>query len=98
VSVYVIADLDVKDFEELGKYAERAPAINAAHGGRYLVRRGKIKIVEGNWKPKMLSVVEFPSWAAAEEWYSSKEYGQIMDIRKRAAPTDLVMVEGVPPR
>ena len=98
MSVYVIADLDVKDFEELSHYAEKAPATIAAHGGRYLVRRGKIEVLEGNWKPKLLSILEFPSWEAAKEWYSSKEYRQIIDIRRRAAPTDLVMVEGVPPR
>lgn len=98
MSVYVIADLDVKDFEELSQYAEKAPATVAAHGGRYLVRRGKSEVLEGNWKPKLLSVLEFPSWEAAKEWYHSKEYRAIIDIRKRSAPTDLVMVEGVAPR
>jgi len=96
VSVYVIADLDIKDFEELSKYAEKAPATVTAQGGRYLVRRGKAEVIEGNWRPKSLTVLEFPSWAAAKAWYNSEEYRRIIDIRKRAAPTDLVWVEGVP--
>ena len=91
MSVYVIADLDVKDLEELRTYAEKAPATVAAQGGRYLVRRGKAEVIEGNWKPKSLTILEFPSWAAVKAWYNSEEYRPALDIRKQSSSSRLLI-------
>jgi uncharacterized protein (DUF1330 family) len=97
VSAYVIADLDVRDPKKLAEYAELVPKTVAKFGGRYLVRAGKFEVIEGDWKPTMLVVLEFPSWDAAMNWYNSEEYRPLKQMRIRSATTDGVLVEGVSP-
>jgi uncharacterized protein (DUF1330 family) len=94
MAAYLILDIHVKDPEEYAAYRERAPATLEAYGGRYLVRGGEHEVVEGDWDPERVVVVEFPSVERAREWYASPEYQEIVDMRKRAAPSQCVLVEG----
>jgi uncharacterized protein (DUF1330 family) len=92
---YLILDIHVEDPEEYAAYRERAPATLEAYGGRYLVRGGPHEVVEGDWNPERVVVVEFPSVERAREWYESPEYQEIVGLRLRAAPSNTVLVEGV---
>lgn len=94
---YLIANIDVSDPAGFETYrALVAPTIVAA-GGRYRVRGGNITVLEGQWQPKRLVVLEFDSVAAALEWYESDEYAPAKAIRKRTTTSDVVVVEGLPP-
>jgi uncharacterized protein (DUF1330 family) len=92
---YLILDIHVVDSEEYAAYRERSPATLEAHGGRYLVRGGEHEVVEGDWDPERVVVVEFPSMERAREWYRSPEYQEIAPMRQRAAPSKVVLVQGV---
>jgi uncharacterized protein (DUF1330 family) len=92
---YLILDIHVEDPEEYAAYRERSPATLEAYGGRYLVRGGPHEVIEGDWNPERVVVVEFPSIERAHEWYESPEYQEIVEMRKRAAPSKVVLVEGV---
>ncbi|MCI4340267.1 MAG: DUF1330 domain-containing protein [Thermoplasmata archaeon] len=66
-------------------------------GGRYLVA-GPVQPVEGAWKPKAVAVMEFPSMAALQGWYSSPEYAPLLKLRKEHSATQAVVAEGfIPP-
>jgi uncharacterized protein (DUF1330 family) len=95
VPAYLILDIHVEDPEEYAAYRERSPATLEAYGGRYLVRGGALEVVEGDWNPERVVVVEFPSVERAHEWYSSPEYQEIAPLRHRSAPSNAVLVEGV---
>ena len=92
---YVIIENHVVDPEEYAAYRERAPATLAAYGGRYLVRGGAHEAIEGDWDPERIVVLEFPSVERAREWYRSPEYREIAPMRQRAAPSKIVLVQGV---
>jgi uncharacterized protein (DUF1330 family) len=92
---YVIVNLHVQDPDEYAAYRERSPATVEAYGGRYIVRGGDFEVVEGDWQPERIVVVEFPSAERAREWYESPEYQAIAPMRQRAAPSDIVLVEGI---
>ena len=94
---YLILDIHVTDPEEYAAYRERAPATLEAYGGRYLVRGGAHEVVEGDWDPERIVVVEFPSVERAHEWYRSAEYAELAEMRQRAAPSKVILVEGVEP-
>ncbi|MEA2288210.1 MAG: hypothetical protein QOD55_207 [Solirubrobacteraceae bacterium] len=92
---YLILDIHVKDPEEYAAYRERSPATVEAYGGKYLVRGGDFEVVEGEWQPERIVVLEFPSAERAREWYQSPEYREIAPMRHRAAPSEVVLVEGL---
>jgi uncharacterized protein (DUF1330 family) len=95
MAAYVIADLEVTDPVRYAEYRQQVPATVAAYGGRFLVRGGEHEVVEGDWRPRRLVVVEFPSLAQARRWYESEEYRGPKAIRLAAASTNAIFVEGV---
>jgi uncharacterized protein (DUF1330 family) len=94
---YLIANIDVTDPVGFETYRSLvAPTITAA-GGRYRVRGGNVQVLEGQWRPKRLVMLEFETLAAALAWYESDEYAPAKTIRQRTAVSDVVIVEGLPP-
>jgi uncharacterized protein (DUF1330 family) len=93
---YVIAAVtDARDQQALAEYRRRNTDVVAAHGGRFVVRGGAQETLEGDWHPLRLVVIEFPTAAAAREWYESEDYAPLRDLRQSASDTDIVLVEGV---
>ena len=95
MAAYVIADVTVTDPATMEEYRKLVPATLAAYGGRFVVRGGAHRTVEGDWKPSRLVVLEFPSMEHARRWYDSEEYRVPKAMRLRAGRTNLVLVEGV---
>jgi uncharacterized protein (DUF1330 family) len=94
MAAYLIANVDVKDAAAFEEYRKQVPATIANHGGRYLVRGGRVERVEGTWNPKRLVVLEFPSIEQARRWYDSEEYRGPKALRMMCTVTDAVFVEG----
>ncbi|MGH6916312.1 MAG: DUF1330 domain-containing protein [Geminicoccaceae bacterium] len=94
MAAYFIVDVDVTDQDTYQTYATQVPPIIKQYGGRYLVRGGKTEVVEGDWRPSRLVVLQFDDTAAARRFYDSKEYQAITAFRQRAARTRMVLVEG----
>jgi len=91
---YLIADVNVTDQDTYQTYRTQVPPIVHQYGGRFLVRGGKIEVVEGDWQPSRLVVLQFDDVAAARRFYDSKEYQAIIEFRHRASTSRLVLVEG----
>lgn len=94
---YVIAEVEVTDPALFEQYRAGVPATVAAHGGRYLVRGGAVTRVEGDWNPKRLIILEFPSAAAAKAWHDSPAYAPLIAMRERSAKSRVIIVEGYTP-
>jgi uncharacterized protein (DUF1330 family) len=95
MSAYVIAEIDITDPVAYEDYRKQVPAVIARHGGKYVVRGGKVESLEGGWSPKRIAVVEFPSMEQALKFYRSPEYAPLIKIRQKASRGKLVIVEGV---
>jgi uncharacterized protein (DUF1330 family) len=94
MSAYIISDLSARDPDSLQIYRARAAASIAQYGGRYLSRGGTIETLEGDWRPEMIVVVEFPSMEQAHAWYRSPEYATALAVRDKALARDLILVDG----
>ena len=92
---YVIAEVDVTDPAGYDAYRALVPATVAAYGGKFVVRGGACETLEGSWRPQRVVVLEFPSVARAQEWWSSPEYREAKALRQRTARTEMIVVEGV---
>ncbi len=92
---YVIADSEVKDPGAYRQYTEGAPATIAQYGGKFLVRGGpRFEVLEGDWVPQRLVVLEFENFERAKQWYNSPEYADLKDLNRRATDRSVIIVEG----
>ena len=92
---YVIVETDIHDREQYEQYKAASPAAVAGGGGRFLVRGGEIAVLEGDWNPTRLVVVEFEDLEAAKRWYASEAYQAAKKLRDGAATLRMVAVQGV---
>ena len=78
---YWIACVNVKNQDEFKKYVDLAgPAVHL-HGGKFLVRGGKVLNIEGKQYERIVVSV-FDSTEKAEECYNSKEYQYALGFLK----------------
>ena len=92
---YVVVEIEVLDAERYETYKRMVPPSLAAYGGRFVVRGGAAETLEGEWSPKRLVIVEFPSLERAKAWWDSPEYAEAKALRQATARTRMVVVEGV---
>jgi uncharacterized protein (DUF1330 family) len=64
-----------------------------AHGGRYVVRGGKVDTLEGDWRPGRVVLLEFPSAEKAHAWWNSEMYRPAKALRHETAKADMIVVE-----
>lgn len=95
MAAYVIIETDVTDPEQYERYKAASPAAVEAGGGRFLARGGELDVLEGDWDPPRLVVLEFADLAAARRWYDSETYRQAKELRAGAARLRMVAVQGV---
>ena len=69
MAAYVIANVEVTDPAAYEEYRAKVPGTIAAYGGRYLARAGATEVLEGDWTPHRLVILEFPSLAQLKAWY-----------------------------
>ena len=94
MAVYFIADIQVTDPIAYDQYRPLAAASIARHGGRFVVRGGKVDLLEGEPQPERIVVIEFPDAETARRWYRSEEYQAALKIRQAASRGRVFLVEG----
>ncbi len=92
---YFVVHVKVKDPVRYEEYKAQAPASIRQYGGRYLTRGGKTLVIEGNWTPERLVLVEFPTVERGLEWWNSPEYAGPKSLRHATAETTMVLLEGL---
>ena len=95
MAAYVIVEMEITDAKAIEEYRKLAGASVEAHGGRFVVRGGKVEPLEGGWDPKRIVVLEFPGTEQARTWWSSKQYSEAKVVRNRATrDVKMILVEG----
>ncbi|WP_448208509.1 DUF1330 domain-containing protein [Azospirillum sp. sgz302134] len=91
---YIVVDAKVTDPAAYEEYKKLTPAAIAKHGGRFLARGGQTEVLEGNWQPNRVVILEFPDHATAKAFYDSPEYRKAREVRKDAADFNMIVVDG----
>ncbi|MEU5322121.1 DUF1330 domain-containing protein [Streptomyces sp. NPDC021056] len=96
MTAYVIAEAELTgDPEMVATYSAKLVSTIEPHGGRYLVRGAPWQILEGESKA-FTGVIEFPSPEAAQRWYDSPAYQEIVPLRVRNTKGRILIFEGTP--
>ena len=94
-SAYIIANVDVTNPEQYEEYKRLSTIAMKAHGAEVCVRGGKVEVLEGDWSPKRLVMLKFPSVEQAKAFNNSVEYDAARKSREGIAVMRMIVVEGV---
>jgi uncharacterized protein (DUF1330 family) len=92
---YVIVETDVQDPEQYRLYQAASPDAVHAGSGSFIVRGGELAVLEGDWNPARLVILEFPDLEAARRWYDSPAYQEAKRLREGVANLRMVAVQGL---
>ena len=95
MTAYVIVDIEVTDAEGYEEYKRLAPPTIALYGGKYIARGGRTEVLEGEWTPNRLVILQFEGVEQAKAWLNSPEYRDARAMRHKYAKTNMVVIEGV---
>ena len=95
MAAYLIVEIEIVDPLGYETYKNQASDTVHKYGGKYIVRGGKTEVLEGNWKPKRIVILEFPTMERAREWLNSEEYREPRKLRHQTARTNMLVIEGV---
>ena len=93
MAALLIADIEVTDAAGYAEYQRRVPQYVAAYDGRFVVRGGSTRALEGSWQPRRVVVIEFPSMARLLAFYDSAEYAALKSLRMHASDSRIIAVE-----
>jgi uncharacterized protein (DUF1330 family) len=93
-AAYMIANIEVRDAAGFDDYRQKVTSVVEQFGGRFLVRGGDVRHLEGKLPLDRLVVLEFPTMEAAQRFYDSKEYAPLLKLRLASTKSDLVLVPG----
>ncbi len=95
MKAYVIFDVEIDDPVRYQEYRDLLWRGVEAAGGKYLARDGALKVYEGEWTPRDLVRLEFPSLAAWQAFYNGSTYQGLKEIHDTCSSARIVSVEGL---
>ncbi len=95
MAAYLIFDVEVTDPTAADDYLKLANESLTPFQSKTIVHGGVVEVLEGDWKPERVVVVEFESMEQARQWYMSPAYTKAKDILRRIASVQVILVEGV---
>jgi uncharacterized protein (DUF1330 family) len=92
---YVLFDVDIRDPVRYQDFMNGVKLALQDAGARYLARGGPHTIHEGDWNPRRIVLLEFPSVEAWNEFYNGPVYTGLKSIRDECSSARLVSFEGL---
>ena len=97
MTAYVLARVEVTDWDVYKQYAARTPKTIAQFGGRFIARGAAPERLEGEQETLRIVVLEFPSVEQARAWYHSDAYQALKAMRENAGNGQFMILEGFSP-
>ena len=92
---YLIAELNVTDQGLFAEFAEKIVELVKEHDGRYLVRGGQTEVIEGDWSPQRVVVIEFDGYDQVAAFVHSPEYIELAKLRSNSSEASTIIVNGI---
>lgn len=94
MNAYLILDLSIHDLGKFSKYIQKIPEFIQKHSGRYIVQGVEPTVMEGNWKPERIVVIEFPTNDHAKTFLKDPEAQELFKLRHETTTSKLILVDG----
>jgi uncharacterized protein (DUF1330 family) len=94
MTAYILARVEVSDWDRYREYMSHTPRVIAAFGGRFIVRGGEATVLEGEDDGRRMVIIAFPSLDQAKAFYASPEYAAVKALREGAGTGTFIAVDG----
>ena len=64
-------------------------------GGGKTVPTSEIEVVEGNWNPGRMNIIEFPDMKSLKAWYDSSDYVDLKEMRHSVMSSNAIVVKKI---
>jgi uncharacterized protein (DUF1330 family) len=95
MSAYLITQVKINDPQEFKKYQKAFVAQLESFPGKTIAATDNVDVLEGDWPRGRTVIMEFSSKEKALEWYESKQYQEIAQIRLRSSEGIMILLEGL---
>lgn len=95
MAAYIIGLIQVQNPDEYKEYTKLVPASLEPYGGHFIARGGQHEFLEGDLAASRVVIIEFDSYAKAQEWYNSDIYQVAKPLRQATSTGNLILVEGI---
>lgn len=94
MKAYLILDFTIINISAFMEYVEKISAYLQKHQGKYLVEGVTPEVIEGDWNPKTIVVLEFATQENANDFLSDPEVKALFEIRHNNTKSNLILVNG----
>jgi uncharacterized protein (DUF1330 family) len=95
MKAFLVLDLTIHDFPGFRPYIDAIPAFIEKHGGRYIVQGVPPDVIEGDWAPDLMVIIEFPSRENAKAFLADPEAQSLFEVRHKMTTSKLVLVDAL---
>src|SRR2546423_4128690 len=88
MSAYIIVEIEITDPVGYEEYKKLAGPTVEQYGGKYIVRGGACEMLEGDWNPKRIVILQFQNMERAKAWLNCPEYAEPRKMRHRKEAGD----------
>jgi uncharacterized protein (DUF1330 family) len=96
MAAYIVARVDVQDWDKYREYMRHTPRIIDKFGGKFVARGGEMVTLEGEPEKLRVVLIEFPTIEHAKGFYNSPEYKRTKKLRDGAGAAQFVAIDGYP--
>ena len=94
MTVYVIADIKVKNDNWIPEYAATVHDLVHRHGGKYLARSGNVETLEGEpLDTTLIALLEFPNKEAVNAFSNDPEYVPYGQARQAGSDSRFQLID-----
>ena len=94
MAAYIVARVDIQDWDAYREYMRHTPRVIQQFGGRFIARGGEMVTLEGPPETLRLVLIEFPSLEQAKAFYNSPEYKRTKRLREGGGSAQFVAIDG----
>jgi uncharacterized protein (DUF1330 family) len=95
MAAYFVVNVNVTDPRVYAEYSKLVQPTLDHYGGKFLVRGGATQIIEGDWQPHRLVILEFENEEQFKRWYYSPEYTEARETRFKSSTAQAILAQGV---
>lgn len=94
MKAHLVLDLTIHDLNRFMEYINKIPDFIKKHNGKYIVKGVEPEVMEGNWQPERVVIIEFPSNADAKSFLNDPDAQGLFALRHETTTSKLILVDG----